>query len=298
MTDNSSSDPFRFAEVERSSSVAPARYLLTEDGIHLAYREYVSENPHGIIVMYHGGGAHSAAGYQVPARLLAEEYGYVVLTPDLRGHGLSEGRRGDARSTSTVFRDVDALIFDARSRYPDLPFALIGHSSGAGLLVNWAAHSQAAKMITAYGLLAPHLGFRSGTGRPNAAFSNAVIWPFALNAVSFGLAFRHYPAVKFSYPRRIVERDPLLVTSISVATANAVTPINPRHHLHLLEPEAAIWIGAEDELFDPQSLARFVGENASDIDLTVVSGATHLGILEAAARPLGEWLDAHLGQAR
>ena len=296
-----------FEYVGQTAVPAPIEWIEASDGTELALRRYVPEAPEATIILFHGGGAHSGAGYQRTARRLAEVFGYVLVTPDLRGHGRSGGARGDAPSTERIFKDINEILAHVDATLPELPLVLAGHSSGAGLLLNYAeyrrgteAHGGAAVLnrpgarganaVAAYAFLAPFFGFRSDTGRKGGRFSEAKTWPFALNAMSFGLFFGHYHAVEVAYPQSVLDGDPLLLRSISVNTANAVTPTAPAEQLASLEAPTAIWIGSEDRVVDPTKLAGFIASNAPGVEVTALSGVEHLEILTAGAAPLGVWI--------
>lgn len=290
--------PFFFEAVQAAGESAARETITAEDGTELSYRLYEPDEPIAVAIFYHGGGAHSGAGYQIPACVLAEQYQFVVLTPDLRGHGASEGARGDAPSTTAVYRDIDLFVDLANTMWPGLPIALVGHSSGAGLLLNYSTNTDRLSQVRAFGFLAPFFGFRSKTERePNAApFSDAKVWPFALNAMSFGLLFGHYDAVTFFYPESVLDDDPSLLRSISVNMANAVTPSNPSRQLERLATPMAAWIGAGDELIDSDLLSAFVEEHQPSAELIVLPSVTHLEILEAGATALGDWLAAEMSE--
>ena len=266
-------------------------YFTAGDGVEIAYRSYAPSRPVGVVVFLHGGGAHSGAGYPATARVLAGEFSLVVVTPDLRGHGESGGRRGEAPSTGRLYDDLDELLELVGSRWPGLPVTLAGHSSGAGLIVNYVSRREMPREVSGYAFLAPFLGFRSETERsPNPRpFSSARTWPFVLNAMTGGLLLGNYHAVEFAYPEEILARDPLLLSSISVNVAKAVTPRNPRRDLARVAP-LAIWIGSEDETVDSGKLAAFVADHAPDAQLEILPGVTHLGILQAGAWEVGQWI--------
>lgn len=280
-----------FDDSTGSRGAAPARSLDASDGTPIAYREYVPAAPAGVVILMHGGGAHSGAGYPATARALRDEFSLVVITPDLRGHGESGGARGSAPSTGRVYDDLDELIEFVSQRWPGLPLTLAGHSSGAGLLVNYTAHRDPPADVSRFAFIAPFLGFRSATERsdPERAFSTSTTWPFVVNAMSFGLLLRGYPAVRFAYPDDVLRRDHRLLTSISVSMANAVTPANPQRDLRRIAP-LAIWIGADDEVVDPAKLSAFVDAHAPGAAFTVLPAVSHLGILESGARALGAWI--------
>merc|ERR1711862_115819 len=135
-------------------------------------------------------------------------------TPDLRGHGNSGGRRGDSPSSEQVFEDVNSVFEHVLAQMGDLnlPVYLGGHSSGAGLVLNYATKTTMAStfkhQVSGYILVAPQLGPHAHVGHDKNAtnreeFAKVKIYPFILNAL-FGI-MGHYPAVKFQYPEKVLE---------------------------------------------------------------------------------------------
>ena len=81
-------------------------------------------------------GEHSSRYAHVAAALGAA--GYVTLTFDQRGHGKSQGARGDAATYDEQMDDIKRLLAEAGERYPALPRFLYGHSMGGNLALNYA----------------------------------------------------------------------------------------------------------------------------------------------------------------
>jgi acylglycerol lipase len=62
--------------------------------------------------------------------------GHAVHAIDLRGHGRSDGARGDTRFAPAM-GDVDRLLADCAERHPGTPLFLYGHSLGALLALDY-----------------------------------------------------------------------------------------------------------------------------------------------------------------
>src|SRR4051794_32447607 len=76
------------AETEDRGVVFP-----TGDGLTLQARYWPQADPRGVVVVVHGFGEHGG-NYEHVARAVGPAVGADFLAPDLRGHGLSPGRRG------------------------------------------------------------------------------------------------------------------------------------------------------------------------------------------------------------
>ena len=67
--------------------------LTASDGTAIFARAWVEGKPERVLVCVQGLGGHGGY-YEAVARYVAPQ-GTVVVAPDLRGHGLSHGKRGD-----------------------------------------------------------------------------------------------------------------------------------------------------------------------------------------------------------
>ncbi len=156
----------------------PPEFLTAEDGLSLAYRDWVPDAWDGtgaMVLLLHGSSAYGEL-YGALGQGMAEE-GVLVRIVDLRGHGLSAcvrdrecgtseprtyvddgaywvGRPGDALDESQHTRDVDLHLEDMRARWPDARLLLMGHSSGAGLVSRYVEGAGMAGLEGAI-LLAP-----------------------------------------------------------------------------------------------------------------------------------------------
>ncbi len=101
-------------------------FLASSDPAHTAAR--------GSVLLTHGMGEHSGRYTHVVRRLNAA--GLRVLTWDLRGHGRSEGRRGDVRDYSLLIDDL-LEVWSLASTGPH-PLFLYGHSLGGQITLNFA----------------------------------------------------------------------------------------------------------------------------------------------------------------
>lgn len=284
----------QFSDLRRAPGAEPEILTLTAtDGTPLAFRVFAPARPRMVLVLCPGGGAHGGAGYALLAGPLAEHHGIAVVVPDLRGHGRSGGTRGDLPHAEALAWDLDDLLAWVRQHWAGLPLVLGGHSSGAGLVLNYASRADHAS-VQGYLFLAPQLGFRARTDRPHLdePFAKVNLAPFLIHAFSGGVWAGHRTGVKLGYPQEILGADPLLVNTYSVFMANAVTPTAPERQLASLDRPLGLFIGDQDELFDPArvtalgKLARRPGSTSE-----VVLGARHLSILSLVSTRVAAWME-------
>ena len=83
------------------------------------------------VVLVHGLKDHGAR-YDHVGRWLAR-HGYAVHALDLRGHGESEGERFFVDAFDEYVEDLDAFVGLVRSREPEKPLFLLGHSMGGAV---------------------------------------------------------------------------------------------------------------------------------------------------------------------
>lgn len=295
-----SNQPFSFTEI-LSPTNEPDKHelvkVMASDGVELSIKIYEPSKPSATpisLLFYHGGGAYSGGGYQHLAKGLSEKYGITVYLPDIRGHGISGGARGDAPSKEQVWRDIDTALGFVAKRQEAGKIYLGGHSSGGGLVVNYAREKNNPKvdMLDGYILVSPELGYLSGTARPDRKeFAKANILAFIANGI-FGV-LGHNKAVQFAYPDELLEADKGLVNFNTVNMANAITPEAPKEQLESMTAEGAkpvgLWVGADDELFVAEKVADFVPTSSQNIG-EVLPEKNHLGILVQIHEQIGPWI--------
>ncbi|WKZ35686.1 MAG: lysophospholipase [Anaerolineales bacterium] len=91
--------------------------------------------PKAVACLVHGLGEHGSRYAHVAEAFL--KAGFILFASDLRGHGRSGGARGHISSIEDFMQDIDVLLGQARTRYPDLPLFLYGHSLGGILVLHY-----------------------------------------------------------------------------------------------------------------------------------------------------------------
>ena len=111
-------------------------FLRTEDGLNLHLRRDIPHRPRALILLLHSLGEHSGLYSAAAARL--NKAGYGVYRLDFRGHGRSDGPRGDVQNFEDYLRDTDTAVEYARRAFPGLALILLGHSMGALVAASYA----------------------------------------------------------------------------------------------------------------------------------------------------------------
>jgi alpha-beta hydrolase superfamily lysophospholipase len=148
---------------------------IARDGAALHVRSWGPPEgaPRGTILLTHGMGEHSGRYDHVAERLTGA--GLRVLTWDLRGHGRSDGERGDIEHYDLLVDDLQE-VWSLASAGPK-PLFLYGHSLGGQITLNFAVRHrpEAAGLI----ITSPwfRLAFRPPRWKVSLAWVAAHVWP-------------------------------------------------------------------------------------------------------------------------
>lgn len=266
-------------------------YIKASDSIDLAYYSFVPSHPKAIVVFYHGTGFWNSALYQYFAKQLAEKHNIGCYLFDIRGHGNSQGVRGDAPNVNQVWDDVTSAIDFVKKQHPEKSLYLGGHSSGGALVLNYSNYNYH-PLINGYLFIAPYLGRNSGVIKEHAdqaaSFVKSVrVWVFILNGISGGYFFAHTPAVYFNHPDELLKKDSLIVKSYTPTMMAATAPENPQELFTKIDKPFALMAAQNDEQFMSDKLLNYKNlASTSIVDACmaeIVPNAKHLDIMLQAA---------------
>lgn len=227
--------------------------LRASDGIGLHVADWPAP-PHagarrGVLIM-HGLGEH-AGRYPHVARFF-NDCGFAVRTYDHRGHGRSDGPRGDVPDETAMLRDAALVMQDFAQRF-DVPPLLLGHSMG-GLM---AARFATARLAQISGLVlsSPALAIPLSRANKLLLAVTSVLTPGV--AVANGLPLKylsHDPAVIEAY-----SKDPLVHNKISPRLLRSMLASVDfaQQHAHELRAPTLLLVAGSDRLVDARGSDAF-----------------------------------------
>lgn len=110
--------------------------VTTRDGLTLHLRHWPLDGAHGTVQLVHGLGEHIGRYEHVAARL--NGWGWSVAGYDQRGHGTSDGPRGQLHASDDLLHDLARVIDAVRAARPGR-LVLLGHSMGGLVAARFVA---------------------------------------------------------------------------------------------------------------------------------------------------------------
>ncbi len=230
------------------------------------------------ILIFHGITAHSGP-YEMVANPLSQN-GYSVFGLDLRGHGLSDGIRGDYPSMDRLVKDLCETIDFVKQRVPTL--ILLGHS--LGVLSSLIAVNHCLEAINGLILLSA-----ARTARPDVYPTMSIAKK--LKILFSSILFPKKPIISYYREGMRGTDDPLFnfkytYRFMKILSAKNLT-LPPK-----LDFPIFFGLGDKDELFSIEAGRELFNEIPCDNkEFFVVPGAKHAEFPEGSLSQLISWLD-------
>ena len=247
-------------------------FLETRDGLRLFYRHWDVSRPRAVCLLVHGLAEHSGRYGNLAGRLTAK--GHSVWSMDHRGHGRSEGIRGDCRSFREFVDDLHLLKQRAAEALPGLPLFVIGHSLGGLIALTYAVdHPQEIRGVA---VSSPALKLTHKTPAWKVALVTAIakvapLAPFQNGVNSSNLC--RDPQVVEAY-----RKDPLIHSVLTARCALALQDAL-RGSLELagrLNVPCVIFQSGTDQVCDPETAREFARRaNGAPLSLRRYDGMYH-----------------------
>jgi len=280
----------------RAGYKAPHELVHASDGKTLFVRRWsaAAESPVSILIM-HGITGHSAPYGPMVADQLTRA-GFNAFGLDLRGHGLSDGRRGDYPSADRFAKDLTETLAVVRPNPRKL--VVMGHSLGA--LTAILATKGNPKEVDGLVLVSAAKRVRTGVyPRPKTG---------AMLKTLIGVAIlRGSPLIEYRREGQVGFDDPLFnfhysarfytvlygvgaLKVIRMLSSGMVESPNLTFHEKLRIP-LFVAVGEKDELFSSEGAMEFCdGIDCDDKEFHVIPGASHAVWPKDSFGPLVEWL--------
>jgi alpha-beta hydrolase superfamily lysophospholipase len=242
------------------------------DGRKLFFQSWTPPGkPQLVIALLHGLGEHSGRYEHWAEKFCGRSMAFTAF--DLRGHGLSEGKRGSITSVGVVFDDIGLFLEKIESTFPGIPVVLYGNSLGGTLAVNFVLErksSISALIITSpwFSLAEPLPGYGMALVRI-AGF----LWPSYNQSSGLKTKF-------LSRDKSVVEKyrsDPLVHDRISVRLFLANEACGERAISlagNITEP-VLVMHGTSDSIISPEGSIRFSNNSGNNVSLKLWEGLYH-----------------------
>ena len=283
----------------REEFKAPHELVRASDGKTIFLRHWVGSSNVAIVIF------HGITGYSEPyGKLIAEEVsraGFNVFGMDLRGHGLSDGTRGDYPSAERLSKDLCETLAFLKGKYSKV--VVLGHS--LGVLSAIVAENSCPANIDGLILLSGGKKIRLGAyAKPK---TGAVLRTFF--AITL---FPRRPMIEYGRRGMIGRDDSLFNFRYSArfysvlygASAWSVVRMFSKNEINSpnmvisksLDVPLLVGVGDQDEIFPVDSAkAFFEGIKSDRKEFFVVPGGRHATFPERSWTQLVSWLKNNFG---
>ncbi|MFH1537611.1 MAG: alpha/beta fold hydrolase [bacterium] len=242
----------------RKRVATPHDYITANDGIRLFYRYWYPENtgPEKILLCVHGFGSHGE-GFNVLAEKLNPR-GIGVIAIDQRGHGLSDGVRGDVEDFSLFMEDLDVMVDAISERHKEIPIFTLGESLGGVIAIIYAAQ----KRDKLSGMVLAAAGLKENS---KSILKVLLMQPAILLGILFPRAMMVDLVRNWSMANRMPENvqamkdDPLLLRRACVHFFMAIAKYHKKiftHYVGRINIPTLILQGGADVLVSPEGGAK------------------------------------------
>lgn len=280
----------------RSVFSGPHELVRTSDGKTLFLRRWDARpNSKASVLILHGITAYSGPYGPLIAEQLAQE-GFEVYGMDLRGHGLSDGARGDYPSQERLESDLAETVAFVRGKSRKL--VVLGHSLGALSAV--VAERKCPDAIDGLILLSAAKKINAGAfGKPSAGA--------VLKSLVGATLLRGSPLIEYRRQGMLGLNDPLFNFRYSARFYSVLYGVGALRLTRMMRAGVLdspnlefeqklripllVGVGDHDELFAVDSVRQFCeGISADDKTFFVVPGARHAAFPKDSWGPVVSWL--------
>jgi len=261
----------------------PHHMITTSDNQILFLRVWepaAQKHKDSAVLIFHGITAHSGP-YTMIADPLAQR-GFTVYGLDLRGHGLSDGNRGDYPSSERLIKDLCEAVSFVKGRHRKV--VVLGHS--LGVLSAVIALNNCLESIDGAVLLS---GAR--TLKPGVYPTISVVQK--LRILFSSIVDPGKPVIKYEREGQVGLDDPLFtfrytLRFMRIAALRQITfPTD-------MKIPVFVGVGDKDELFSIDACRELYDEVPSTVkEFHVAVGGRHAQFPPGGWDPLAQWIEGH-----
>jgi len=265
----------------RADFKEPYDLVNTSDGVTLFLRKWESEIPSNKAILI----LHGITAYSGPYEMFGEaisKAGFTAVGLDLRGHGLSDGIRGDYPSKERLISDLVETISYLKKNYSTL--LILGHS--LGVLTALITKKNSDDKIDGLILLSAGKTFNPGVYKNPSVLQklkilvSSIFFPSkpVINYYREGISGLDDPLYNFKYTLRFMR----------------LASFNDLDFSKEIECPVILGVGEHDEIFSVESAQSLLDEIPSkDKTFFVMPGAKHaVEFTEEVFKDLKSWLIA------
>jgi len=266
-------------------------------GLRLAYRTWEVANARAAIVVVHGLGEHSGRYAEFGERMAS--FGFSTFALDLRGHGLSEGRRGHVQSFDIYLQELDRFRREVEGMADfRIPMFLLGHSMGGLIATRYLAEYNT--RFEGGIIISPWLATAMEVPRWKATLSSA--FSKILPALPFASGLKPVDLTRDSDIVEAYASDPLvhdIITPRLFVEASAAMGQALQRSDRMQEPILFLLAG-DDRIVNTDRSLRFAKQITSvrDVTIRVYAGHFHELLNEidrvAIMREIRDWIAARI----
>ncbi len=253
--------------------------LTSADGTELFLRDWTTaKNPNTAFVLFHGITAHSEPYRELMIKIA--DVGFAAYGFDLRGHGLSGGKRGDYKSGEQLYQDFATLLEFLQSHHERI--IPIGHSMGVITASMFAQKFQ--DQLSGLALLSAARTFRAG------AFPKTSLLTM-LKILTWGVISPSRPVVHYYREGMRGYDNPKFNFDYTPRFFRVIGP----HHIKFsssMQYPVFVAVGDQDELFAESDVRKFYEEIPADQKkFAILRDTKHAIFNEHSFDELYQWIE-------
>ncbi len=278
-------------------------YFVNSTGLKLCYRSFLPKSPpiEKLIIACHGMAAE-ADYFILFADQIVEQTGTAIYAMDYRGHGRSDGQRGDIKNFQGIIDDFKEFIEFIQPKHPEIPLFILGESMGGIVSLNLV--SQNPELFKGIIEFAPAVRVKTSSFSIKELFrllGGLFIYPFKPSKLIFKTKGNESVGIRVEAHQRFDFENPYHLEAVSlryILQLNKYLKKAAKSGPSIVVP-IIIFQGEGDNQVSAEGVAEFFDTIASeDKELILVPEAYHVlstdpTFIDWGWKKLRTWLNSH-----